>query len=142
MEAMKREIKFRAWDKKKKAMVYSSPLHISVEEDDPVNVYYRFNIATITGPTRESVKNLSAIMQYTGLKSKSGVEIYEGDILDIYNRRYFVKEALPFISLEDKNGWEYNNGDYYEGSNIQSHNWKDFEVIGNIYENPELLENK
>jgi uncharacterized phage protein (TIGR01671 family) len=87
------------------------------------------------------------LMQYTGLKDKNGREIYKGDILKTDRGNYFVKEVLPFIELVGYDEWsdpgdepeEYHNGDYYQGSNIQSHSWNEFVVIGNVYENPELL---
>lgn len=69
-------------------------------------------------------------------------EIYEGDILKTDQGLYFIKEALPFIQLCDVKYERdtYWNGDYYQGGDIQVHDWDEFEVIGNIYENPELLE--
>ena len=83
-------------------------------------------------------------MQFTGLKDKNGAEIYEGDILNTNTSTktvipYYIKEALPFIRLVDKNVVEYDNGDYYEGGDIQSHHIDKMEKIGNIYENKELL---
>ncbi len=73
------------------------------------------------------------LMQYTGLKDKNGKEIYEGDII--------VEYLLP-------NEYDYGIIEYLDGSfviNWKSKMWQYLinvsrrEVIGNIYENPELL---
>ena len=103
------------------------------------------------------------VMQYTGLKDKNGVEIYEGDII-MENVHYFVDnfkdasilgtdkngkrtyeriEKKPMrIFLDAKKGWKLRSDTY----NYESPFWaKDdvffnkIEVIGNIYENPELI---
>ncbi|MBO0387012.1 MULTISPECIES: hypothetical protein [Staphylococcus] len=82
------------------------------------------------------------LMQYTGLKDKNGKEIYEGDILKwlghhghgwqatIYGFITYEKEQARFRLNED-------NNEYYEDIYRIS---KIGEVVGNIYENPELLE--
>lgn len=103
---MQREIKFRAWVKKGGAMADWETI---TKECD------RFSL----------LKDQNFIfMQYTGLKDKTGKEIYEGDILDIkYN--YIGKVAVIF-----------KRGEY----NISRYNLDKCKVIGNIHENPELLE--
>lgn len=77
--------------------------------------------------------NLAKIMQYTGLKDKYGDEIYEGDIVTLHNSRYkviFNSEEARFV-LKDV---------FFEiDIPFTNNNNKRIEVIGNIYENSELL---
>jgi len=71
--------------------------------------------------------------QYTGLNDKNGVEIYEGDIVDCENR------GAPRFIIEFDNRWHGFNlmfDDACETSPMCSNN---LEVIGNIYDNPELM---
>lgn len=96
----------------------------------------------VDGGTKENIENYlddpeSILMQYTGLKDKNGKEIYEGDIL-----------KMPSFNPE-LNIVRFDRGGFYLEpiTGIESHFWSDIkyaeddgsEVIGNIYENPELL---
>lgn len=140
-----REIKFRAWNKLKKIMVY--------EDEDNSSVYLDGWCASdvqVLNQTLNSkfVKDIYKFMQYTGLKDKNGKEIYEGDILEIpewllqdnqdkciciYAEEYQTSEIIGF-GLYIKDGY---SGEYK--ILVPSDEWDEFEVIGNIYDNPELL---
>lgn len=69
------------------------------------------------------------LMQYTGLKDKSGKEIYEGDILDDEG------SSCVIAWDEDRYGWGVIDEPYWQF-------YEHMKIIGNIYENPELLEAK
>jgi uncharacterized phage protein (TIGR01671 family) len=132
---MSREIKFRAWDIELGFMV--DPDYYFVMFDG--SIWFN-NCADGEDDLTEQTFKLK-IMQYTGLKDKNGKEIYEGDILnnieavDIAWRQVVEFETGAFwrkdISKGDDSQWE------FDGWETVGEDW---EVIGNIYENPELLE--
>ena len=86
------------------------------------------------------VNNDLHIMQSTGLKDKNGKEIFEGDILDYKGRKALVRWHGSYASFI------YRFVDELQKRNTE---WKPLylaymkcEIIGNVYENPELLEDK
>ena len=133
-----REIKFRAWDKKDKRMIVDKqdciPLIVtnkSVFKLDPTSEKHRWI---------EINTNRFELMQSTGLKDKNGKEIYEGDIVKTTSNELIGKFKHKIYKIEFK---EINcvAGAKYIGFDFQF-NVDEIEVIGNIYENPELLESK
>ncbi len=126
-----REIKFRAWDKNVEAMVDPENLHL--DGSGLVAVYYQ-NCDDVESvwETDPAVLNGIILLQYTGLKDKNGKEIYEGDI---------VRSILPGHPELIKDfiiKWEYDEITGAIGFEVLLCE-NDREVIGNIYENPELL---
>ena len=130
-------LKFRAWDKKAKKMSKVTAIDFSTK---PFRVFYK-------AYGNENYFNQDAIlMQSTGFHDKNGIEIFEGDIL---NCGHIVTES-PFEE-EDEYKEEQGIVTFVNcGFNIEFNNYntlfvdiiltcEDIEVIGNIYENPELL---
>lgn len=139
--------KFRAWDKETKTM------------DGMAEIYRNRNQEIELHPRDENI----ILMQSTGLKDKNGKEIFEGDILKFndewaeYDYCGYIDGATEGINcVEVVRGeacFEFGKTRYPESSLfirmederltfaelIKSRDFK-FEIVGNIYENPELLE--
>lgn len=85
-------------------------------------------------PIEQHEVNGKTIDQYTGLKDKNKKEVYEGDILNFNNERFKIvydEKGMMFTALHtDHLGRQHF---------LQPHNLISSEIIGNIYENPELL---
>jgi uncharacterized phage protein (TIGR01671 family) len=125
-----RKIKFRAWDKRINKMLYPETCNkfIGMEMQFYPIV---FDVHSIThGDGMDLI-----LMQYTGLKDKNGKEIYEGDIVKCENNDLLTIDwNYKFASFcLNKKGWMYS---HYFGEALE-HN--KVEIIGNIYENLELL---
>ena len=146
---MSREIKFRAWDKKNKRIRTVDDLlnlwticnHGGEVRTIPnvivVNQSYRGDdLKMVVGKDCE-------LMQYTGLKDENGTEIYEGDIV---NNSFYGNPVYGYNIIEFCNGCFYGvnlkEGRTRLGAEVEGGIWceKYLEIIGNIYENPELLE--
>lgn len=121
---MTREIKFRAWNKKYNIMISWEQMKID-------------NTVTICFGSIDSVRDL---MQYTGLKDKNGTEIYEGDIM------FYPENEENIMEMQNiKKPVIFERGafriDVYEHFKkvLDDETASEGEVIGNIYQNKELL---
>jgi len=136
-----REINFRAWNKYKKIMVYSN-------EDESADYWdgaYASDVQIINGALSgedfgpDHGCPTYIWQQYTGLKDKNGKEIYEGDIVDSHahiDNDYYFREV---VYSSDSCGLRFKPG---TGIILCKNNADKgcFNIIGNIYENPELLD--
>ena len=129
-----REIKFRAWDKNLEFMI--DPGYLSLDGGGLQSVFYD-NCDAEESRWEEDVRDIE-LMQYTGLKDKNGKEIYEGDaILLDYGRG---KRVAVVEWSNSSAGFVYHT---LADSFLHPLTGKPAdEVIGNIYENKELLEVK
>lgn len=137
-----REIRFRAWDKTVKKMHYLTIMNICFEYS---HLSFEAKNGDLDGICEwpegdESDIENQIIMQYTGLKDKNGKEIYEGDILKLTSDSAVVTwinewGCYKLISLF-KTYSDMGQGNVSENYPLVGFN---NEIIGNIYENSELL---
>lgn len=134
---MKREIKFRAWDKENKIWLEE----FLVTPDGELLIIGEYEKAKV-GLTNGwiSGENIE-LVRFTGLLDKNGKEIYEGDILVVIQKNKEEK-AFSKIIMKFEN---HHIGDFH---NWEIHGFRDYskstygfevEIIGNIYENKELM---
>ena len=139
---MTRPIKFRAWDNimKEWLLGYEYPNlggFSIVGETMMMGEWSSVLTDMLHGKFGERGEELK-IMQYTGISDKNGKEIYEGDILEYEDEHGLTEDFIePVEWIED----EYTAGFGTENSaNVWAEVARLSKVIGNIYENPELLE--
>ncbi len=129
---MNREIKFRVWD--------------ATEKEYNYDIVVGNILSAIHGsgdPLSEEEEEQFTLQQYTGLKDKNGVEIYEVDILayisysSILDKAPIVFSPICLAYVLDTSGRHLFDDKY--GDYLHLHKDRDYEVVGNIMENPELL---
>lgn len=121
---MQREIRFRAWDAKRSEMFI------------PYELTFTKRGLHARGGQYAGTKEDFILMQFTGLKDKNGKEIYEGDLLREKNdpdvARVIYQDGAYWFCYDKKNLFTY---DWAKDNDA----WGNLIVVGNIYENPELL---
>ena len=140
-----REIKFRAWSKEHKKI---GKVEIIDFEDKTIAFNYEFYKNIYQRNYHSEFEEITLmlndviykdcffdfeeveLMQYTGLKDTEDVEIYEGDIVKFHDKSYEIKWLCSGFYLHDPKGGFIELAECDECC----------EVVGNIYENPELLE--
>ena len=130
---MNNRFKFRVWDKLAKRMIYP---HNDNQQHFIIDLNGRFhNLQNGSGGDDY------VIQQYTGLTDKNGNLIFEGDIVQ-YNQNSSY-DNMDFIAKwgDDKLGFIFqsNSGEQLVNQTPHLNRFKHLEVVGNIFENPELL---
>ena len=106
-----RELKFRAWDSAGQKMTEMKTLFLDIR-----------------------YKTTTTIMQFTGLKDKNGIDIYEGDVLSTADGNLQVVWNMSMATFGlIKKGWAFT---HFFGESCDN---EKSEVIGNIYQSPELI---
>lgn len=154
---MSREIRFRAWDGKQMVSnvlpwswdaVIQKGTHRCVDSDRPP---FSNKVGEAKFEVYVHMINDVQVMQYTGLKDKNGVEIYEGDIVSFMRTRKqgFHTEGIVFVGPVVFGKFNSNNSDLTDfiGFHIDERSieyilkYDQAKVIGNIHENEDLLNN-
>lgn len=130
-------LKFRAWDKKLKEMARVVSLSF-YDEKSPYKGGSTESFLYFPRLENTALRSFSEIVleQYTGLKDKNGIEICVGDIVDTHDDEHNSSKLIiefregNYVGVDDNVGYE---------EPISNHQYKDWEVIGNVHENGELL---
>lgn len=140
-----REIKFRAWDKESDMMIFQHEMNAGLE-----NKEYYFSLSENGVELLRYDEDYSAyvmcnaeIMQYIGIEDEGEKEIYEGDIVKRIDRtpiaQMYGKEVIDVVVFTEGSFSLNTHEGYYLMNNNRLSNLCSYKVIGNIYENPELL---
>ena len=146
-----REIKFRAWDARSKKIIIPFEYRINEVTNKIDDWKIRDELCWYWSSEQD------VLMQFTGLKDKNGKDIYEGDIVKCWKRLCYsddeveMQEGYGYASIansgwsfyyqeiksDDPNDWFFYGPEGDEFSPMPEH--ETIEIIGNIYENPELI---
>ncbi|EOZ5958322.1 YopX family protein [Enterococcus faecalis] len=124
--------KFRAWDKRENTMRDVAVLHFTKGGKVNSIEYWK----TPSELKSYHVRNL-VLMQSTGLKDKNGVEIFEGDVLYYIPFESHINDSIVVFEKGSFCTKMLRNGKLTSVRFIDS---EEYEVIGNVWDNPELLE--
>jgi uncharacterized phage protein (TIGR01671 family) len=128
---MSRPIKFRAWDETDHKMFDVSELQVLA--------------GVLCGIQQDTNRQYvtDKLMQYIGRKDKNGKEIYEGDIVNVWNWNEATRELdtseIYVIEYARNAAFLLHNNGVWPWIGFDETGRSEYETIGNIYENPELL---
>ena len=147
-----REIKFRAWDKDYKRMFWNvqdaydclNVHHVEFPDDDDRHSSYVDSLSVACFGDMLGDEEYE-IMQYTGLKDRNGKEIYEGDVVEADEGGITYEKWKGLIDYDRGcfvarwDIWQPEAKGFNDRMCLSCAALKNSEVIGNIYENPELV---
>ena len=133
---MNREILFRGKRTDNGEWVNGYVTRIKHSDDNGNAESYYFNALDKSGWVAECVVSAETVGQYTGLTDRNGRKIFDGDIILFEKKKYFVVWLDSIASFVAK---PFEEGRCWPCMNVGT--MKEAEVIGNIFDNPELMEN-
>jgi len=134
-----REIKFRVFAVSElgqplNKFIYSDEFNFSVIKDySSLRIFFNYLLD-------QEIECFNELQQYTGLKDKSGDHIYEGDIVKFTYYHPDLEDDIVLIEFKE-GSFGYLENEDNEFTILSAWSKELMEVIGNIYQNPELLEN-
>ena len=126
-----REIKFRCWDKENSRMILPSGSFMDVSQTQGVDRWV-FGLDVFNHPD-----NIE-LMQFTGLFDKNGKEIFEGDVVKFQTKG---GNTMVYEVRWKNRGFNLKHMPQFSPNRMTPNNKNEIEIIGNIHENPELLNN-
>ena len=108
---------------------------------DVKSIFFELGIVMLSNDKFYQFEDI-ILMQSTGIKDKNGFEIYEGDILKLHAIFLAPDDKIGYLEYSPKYGYSiiFEGNRLYRQEYWASTNKLNYEVIGNIYESPELLE--
>ena len=131
---MNRIIKYRAWDKEKKKMFWVSKIDLPIFDSGAIMLLNQPNITEVND-TWQSLGSVE-LMQFTGLLDKNCREIFKGDILEKYHCGI---KSFGELKTDGMRWWIEDKLNETNWENMDITSGKFCKIIGNVYENPELL---
>ena len=118
--------------------------HLITDEKDDLKYFIGYVLGTDEDGSPHDLDAVqvdpSTICQCTGLKDKNGKLIFENDIMEAHIDEDFPEDVSRFKVEWNGKGWVENHPDCVDREYLDDFDTEHFKVVGNIFDNPELLE--